>query len=180
VIFDIRNATDVRVLRRAFDGLVVGLTSGCYDLYHSMHQVYLVRCARMCDVLIVGLDSDDLVRAWKGPTRPIVPEHQRLAVLSGLSCVTACFTMGSLDDFQRAVDELNVRKIFKNQAIKPEECIGRDKAEVITVPDIGNHSSTTGIIEEIKRQVVARTTDDRQPVSVAPPTTVQAISAVGE
>ena len=169
MIFDIRNESDLRLLRQAFENKVVGLTSGCYDLFHSMHQVYLVRCARMCDVLIVGLDSDDLVRSWKGPLRPIVPEHQRMMVLAGLSCVTATFIMGSLNDFQRAVDMLNVKKIFKNQAIKPEECVGRDKAEVVTVPDIGNHSSTTAIIDEIKKQVVQKTADIREPVIVTPP-----------
>jgi hypothetical protein len=90
-------------------------------------------------------------------------------ILAGLSCVTATFIMGSLDDFEQAVNGLDVVKIFKNQAIKPEECVGRDKAQIITVPDIGNHSSTTAIIDEIKRQVVDRTPELRAPVEVTPP-----------
>jgi D-beta-D-heptose 7-phosphate kinase/D-beta-D-heptose 1-phosphate adenosyltransferase len=153
MIFDIKNPRDLKLLRRAMDGKKVGLTSGCYDLFHNMHLIYLTRCSRLCDYLIVGVDSDDMVRNYKGPQRPIVPEHQRVSLINGLNCVHASFVMGELQDFQRAVDELGVKAIFKNQAFKPEEVLGKDKAEIVIIPDITQHDSTTGIIENIKRQM---------------------------
>jgi D-beta-D-heptose 7-phosphate kinase/D-beta-D-heptose 1-phosphate adenosyltransferase len=36
----------------------------------------------MGDLLIVGVDSDEKVRARKGPHRPIVPEMERVHILS--------------------------------------------------------------------------------------------------
>jgi len=142
---------------------VIGLTSGCYDLFHNLHLAYLQRCRRMCDFLIVGVDSDDLVRKTKGPQRPIIPEHHRVNLVSALRCVDAAFIMGSLRDWELAVDGLYPKYIFKNQNFKPQDVIGVEQAEVITVPDVFQPDSTSGIIEEIKR---ARNKPDARPRKV--------------
>lgn len=36
---------------------VVGVTSGCFDLFHFYHLRYLERCKALCGFLIVGVDS---------------------------------------------------------------------------------------------------------------------------
>ncbi len=41
------------------------------------------------DLLIVGVDSDAKVRERKGPNRPIVPESERIQILSHLRHVDA-------------------------------------------------------------------------------------------
>lgn len=162
MMFDINNPSDTALLRAAIQGKKVGLTSGCYDLFHHMHLVYLKRCRRQCDILLVGVDSDDLVRKVKGPERPIVPEHQRVALVSELNCVSAAFIMGELNDFLAAVNLFGVGIIFKNQHFRPEEVLGCEKANVVIIPDVNQFDSTTGIIEEIKKR---RTTviDDKSP-----------------
>lgn len=152
MIFDIKNDSDVELLRRAIEGKKIGLTSGSFDLFHHLHLVYLLRCRRLCDVLLVGVDSNDLVTERKGPTRPLVPEHQRVAIVSALTCVHAAFIMGSVEDFGTAVDKFGVTTIFKNQAFEKEEVLGQEKAKVILIPDVVQHSSTSQIIEEILRQ----------------------------
>jgi len=63
-------------------GLKIVLTSGTFDLFHIGHAQYLEKAKAMGDVLIVGVDSDEKVRARKGPTRPIVPEHERVLILA--------------------------------------------------------------------------------------------------
>lgn len=161
MLIDIRNSEDIATLRRGIDGgRVIGLTSGCYDLFHNLHLTYLQRCRRMCDFLIVGVDSDDLVRNTKGPERPIIPEHHRVNLVSALRCVDAAFIMGSLKDFELAVDGLKPKFIFKNQNFRPQDVIGVDAAEIVTVPDVFQPDSTSGIIEEIKR---AKNKADAQP-----------------
>ena len=150
MLIDIRNLSDLSLLRKAITGSVVGLTSGCFDLFHHLHLIYLTRCSRLCDILLVGVDSDDMVRAAKGSERPIVPEHQRVALIAGLNCVHAAFIMGELLDFKRAIDNLGVSVILKNQDFKAEEVLGKESAKVIIIPDMSQHDSTTGIIEEIK------------------------------
>lgn len=57
------------------------LTQGVYDLIHEGHALYLERARALGDVLIVGVDSDELTRKRKGPDRPIVPLDERLKML---------------------------------------------------------------------------------------------------
>ena len=151
VIFDIKNDTDVQLLRTAIQGKRIGLTSGSFDLFHHLHLVYLLRCRRLCEILIVGVDSNDLVCKRKGPERPLVPEHQRVAIVSALACVHAAFIMGSVEDFDAAVTQLGVSVIFKNQAFAGQKILGADKAEVVLIHDVTQHTSTSQLIEEIRK-----------------------------
>ena len=62
-------------------GYRVVLTQGVYDLIHEGHAAYLETAKAQGDVLIVGVDSDELTRMRKGPDRPIVPQRERLKML---------------------------------------------------------------------------------------------------
>ncbi|OFX14032.1 MAG: hypothetical protein A2Z18_05985 [Armatimonadetes bacterium RBG_16_58_9] len=69
------------------DGKQVVFTNGCFDILHIGHVRYL-QDARACgDMLVVGVNSDDSVRKLKGPERPVVPEFERVEILSALECV---------------------------------------------------------------------------------------------
>ena len=70
-------------------GLRIVLTSGTYDLFHVGHAEYLERAKHLGDLLIVGVDSDAKVRIRKGPNRPVVPEEERVRILSHLRHVDA-------------------------------------------------------------------------------------------
>lgn len=62
-------------------GMKIVLTSGSFDIKHVGHDRYLERGKALCEgngIFIVGVDSDDKVKDRKGPTRPIVPEEERL------------------------------------------------------------------------------------------------------
>ena len=50
---------------RASDRKLV-VTNGCFDILHAGHVVYLDAAAREGDILLVGLNGDDSVRALKG------------------------------------------------------------------------------------------------------------------
>lgn len=72
-------------------GLQVVLTSGSFDIIHEGHSMYLEAARRMGDFLIVGVDSDEKIRARKGPHRPAVPEMERLRMVThqrGVGLVT--------------------------------------------------------------------------------------------
>ena len=62
-------------------GLKVVLTQGVYDLLHEGHALYLEMAKSHGDVLIVGVDSDELTRLRKGSNRPIVPQEERVKML---------------------------------------------------------------------------------------------------
>ena len=69
----------VEQLRR--DGHRIVLTQGVYDLIHEGHALYLEKAKSYGDVLIVGVDSDELTKLRKGPNRPIVPQDERVKML---------------------------------------------------------------------------------------------------
>lgn len=69
-------------------GLKVVFTQGVFDLIHEGHAKYLDKAKSLGDVLIVGVDADDLTRHRKpGMNRPVVPEAERLRMLSFLRSV---------------------------------------------------------------------------------------------
>lgn len=68
-------------------GCTVVLSNGAFDLLHAGHVTYLAAARALGDVLIVALNSDRSVRAYKGPNRPIVPQEQRGIVLAALRSV---------------------------------------------------------------------------------------------
>jgi len=70
-------------------GLVVGLTNGCFDCLHAGHLSSLEQAKGQCDRLVVAINTDASVRKLKGPTRPIQDEATRSRVLAGLQVVDA-------------------------------------------------------------------------------------------
>jgi D-beta-D-heptose 7-phosphate kinase/D-beta-D-heptose 1-phosphate adenosyltransferase len=75
-------------------GLKIVLTSGTYDLFHVGHAQYLEEAKKLGDLLIVGVDSDAKVKKRKGPHRPVVPEAERVHILSHLRHVDAITIKG--------------------------------------------------------------------------------------
>lgn len=69
-------------------GLRVVLTQGVYDLLHEGHAKYLEKALSYGDVLIVGVDTDELTKQRKGPNRPVVPFEERVRMLAHLRHVT--------------------------------------------------------------------------------------------
>ena len=70
-------------------GRVVVWTNGAFDLLHPGHVQSLQQARALGDLLIVGLNSDRSVKASKGPSRPILNQDERAAMLAALECVDA-------------------------------------------------------------------------------------------
>lgn len=69
-------------------GYRIVLTQGVYDMLHEGHAQYLERALSYGDILVVGVDSDELTRLRKGPNRPVVPQGERLKMLAHLRHVS--------------------------------------------------------------------------------------------
>ena len=84
-------------LKRAGKRLVT--LNGSFDLLHAGHLDQLEEAKQQGDVLFVGLNSDQSVKAKKGDRRPLVPEPARAALLAALACVYYVVIMNvSYDD----------------------------------------------------------------------------------
>ena len=74
----------------------VGYTAGAFDLFHVGHLRHIKAASGLCDRLIVGVSSDELVEETKGK-KPIVPFHERLEIVSSLECVDVAIGQYNLD-----------------------------------------------------------------------------------
>ena len=129
-------------------------TNGCFDLMHIGHTRYLQAARSLGDLLVVGVNSDESVRALKkGPERPIVPEAQRAEVVAALACVDYVVIFrepdpGSLIAF------LQPDVLVKGGDWPLDRIVGRDTVEarggrVQTIPLVPGISTTT-LIQRIR------------------------------
>ena len=135
---------------------VVGMISGTFDLLHDFHLRVLKHCRRQCDILVVGIDSDRLVRERKGPGRPILSEFQREMVMNAIKYVEAVYVLDTLVDYTTVCEALPVHRVFVNQTFlgrEDEVAVGSSGAEVVIVPDVKEHDSTSALIQRIRGKV---------------------------
>jgi len=72
-------------------GIKIVMTQGTFDMVHIGHGRYLDEAKRRGDLLIVGVDNDEKVRSRKGVDRPVVPENERLEMLTYIRPVDLVF-----------------------------------------------------------------------------------------
>ena len=83
---------DYKLLSRIIEGLraadyKIVATIGSWDMLHIGHLRYLMEAKSKGDILVVGTDTDAAIKSYKGPNRPIIPEHERMEMLSYQACV---------------------------------------------------------------------------------------------
>lgn len=89
-------------------GKTVVWTNGFFEILHAGHIEFLLKAARLADVFIVGVNSDDSVEAAKGEGHPLSPEGDRTAVLAAVECV----------DYITVFDEPDCTAVL--QALQPQ------------------------------------------------------------
>ena len=64
----------------------IGYTTGTFDLFHVGHLNLLEKAKKHCEILIVGVSTDELVKQYKGEY-PIIPFEDRIRIVKALRCV---------------------------------------------------------------------------------------------
>jgi D-beta-D-heptose 7-phosphate kinase/D-beta-D-heptose 1-phosphate adenosyltransferase len=128
-------------------------TNGCFDILHVGHITLLEQCREFGDKVVVGLNSDDSVKALKGPTRPLVTEDDRARVLGALGATDAVII------FEEATPLELIRAIRPDVLVKGgdytnETIVGADEittwgGRVEIVPTVTG-KSTTNTISKMK------------------------------
>ena len=134
------------------EGLSVGFTNGCFDIMHAGHISLMVDAASRCDRLVVGLNTDDSVRALKGPTRPVNSELDRANVLAALSMVSAVVLFDD-DTPIGLIEALQPDVLMKGADYTKEQVVGWELVEsyggsVELIP-LKEGYSTTNIIAKM-------------------------------
>ena len=131
----------------------VALTNGCFDLLHLGHIRSLEHAASLADVLVVGLNSDESVRALKGQARPLLPADERAEIIAALNCVdlVTVFPELTAEALVGAVKpDVYVKGGEYSDASLPEAAIVRSYGgELVLAPMIPG-LSTTSIVDRIR------------------------------
>ena len=75
--------------------MIIGYTAGVFDLFHIGHLNLLRNAKGMCDRLIVGVTTDELV-TYKGKS-PVIPFCDRIEIIRNLRCVDAAVAQYDMD-----------------------------------------------------------------------------------
>ena len=129
----------------------VVFTNGCFDLLHPGHIAYLQQARLLGDVLIVGVNDDESVRALKGVRRPMLPLEARMTMLAALESVDAVIPLRGL----RNISLLNTLTPdiwvkggdYTLETLDPEEvAVARRIGIEIEIIPITHEYSTTAIV----------------------------------
>ena len=89
--------------------MVIGYTTGVFDLFHVGHLNVLRRAKEQCDYLIVGVTVDELV-AYKGK-KAFIPYEERAAIVEAIKYVDRVVPQTSMDKMA-AWEQYHFDKMF--------------------------------------------------------------------
>ena len=119
---------------------------------HAGHVDYLQKARALCDRLVVAVNSDESIRQYKNPLRPINPAAERMAVVGALGCVDA---VTSLDERRPIQHLLRWKPDVYIKGGDYETANLKSAADVIAyggrvelIP-VAHQTSTTTVIERI-------------------------------
>lgn len=75
--------------------MVIGYTTGVFDLFHIGHLNLLRNAKSLCDKLIVGVTVDDLVQ-YKNK-RPVIPYSERVEIVGSCRYVDLAVPQNSMN-----------------------------------------------------------------------------------
>jgi glycerol-3-phosphate cytidylyltransferase len=77
---------------------IIGYTSGVYDLFHIGHLNMLRNAKSLCDKLIVGVTTDELV-AYKNK-KSVIPFTERMEIVRSIEYVDAVVAQEDMDKYK--------------------------------------------------------------------------------
>lgn len=146
-----------KVLAHKTLGHRIVCTVGSWDMLHIGHLRYLNRAKSLGDVLIVGVDSDRGIKSYKGPLRPIIPENERLEMLSYQSCVDYVTPVDDIDDkgnWQYSIIKSVPVDVFvavegNSYSEEQKKTIGELCPHLEVLPRQAESTSTTDVIQNV-------------------------------
>ena len=78
---------------------IIGYTSGVFDLFHVGHLNILKNARSLCDKLIVGVSTDELVELYKKKT-PIIKFSERIEIVRSIKFVDAVIAQDTMDKYE--------------------------------------------------------------------------------
>lgn len=99
--------------------MIVGYTTGVFDMFHIGHLNILKRAKEQCDYLIVGVSTDELVENYKNKT-PIIKFEERCEIIKAIKYVDEVVPQTTMDKTE-ALKRLHFNIMFHGDDWKDTE-----------------------------------------------------------
>lgn len=146
---------DLADLRKKYTDRKIVFTNGCFDLLHNGHISTLKKAKEFGDILVVGINSDDSVRALKGESRPIISLPQRISLLEAIMCVDFIVAFSELTPI-KLIESLLPDVLVKGADYKNKEIVGADvvvkNGGSVELVQYEENISTTSLIKRINEK----------------------------
>ena len=74
----------------------IGYTAGVFDMFHIGHLNLLRQAKEHCEILVVGVNSDELVRQYKNKFT-VISENERRDIVASVRFVDKAVIVSTLD-----------------------------------------------------------------------------------
>jgi D-beta-D-heptose 7-phosphate kinase/D-beta-D-heptose 1-phosphate adenosyltransferase len=145
------------VAARQLQGKSIVFANGCFDLLHAGHLQLLEFAKQQGDVLVVAVDSDDNVRALKGPARPVQDQATRAGNIAALASVDAVCVFGETmpdADLLTLIHYANPDVLVKGEDYATKQVVGAEMVEGrggrIALCPLLPGTSTTALVNKIR------------------------------
>ena len=125
----------------------VGYVQGSFDMFHIGHLNLIKNAKSICDYLIVGVNSDELMKSFKHKA-PIIPEDERLEIIEAIRYVDEAHIVTNRDKLE-ALDKFHYQALIMGDDWKGtdfyqkvEQQLKEKNAEVVYFPYTKTTSST--------------------------------------
>jgi rfaE bifunctional protein nucleotidyltransferase chain/domain len=136
-------------------GRTVVLANGAFDMLHVGHARYLAAARAHGDLLVVAVNSDDSVRAIKGPDRPLIPGIERAELVAHLGCVdlVVVFDEPTVAEVLRALrPHVHAKGTDYTPETVPERAVVAEWGGRVAICGDPKDHATTDLIAEIARR----------------------------
>lgn len=136
--------------------MIIGYTTGVFDMFHIGHLNILRRAKEQCDYLIVGVSTDELVQHDKNKT-PIIPFENRCAIVEAIRYVDKVVPQEDKNKFG-AWEKLHFNKMFVGSDWKgTPQWENYEKQFVAVDVEIVYFPHTDGISSTLLRELIKPT-----------------------
>lgn len=161
IVLDYDKLTRVTEVLRELGHKIV-MTIGSWDLLHIGHVRYLIKAKNYGDILVVGVDSDRGIKLYKGPLRPIVPQGERIEMVSYQTCVDYVTSIDDVDEKGSWQYEL-IKQVKPDVFVATEDSYSEQQCkdikqfcgQLIILPRQAENTSTSKMIQDTLKRHIA-------------------------